>query len=100
MTGICFRARSTFKRVVTPKELMASLPVVEYKGDAGLRCVESFHSAVDAVLAPELAAFDAVLGVGVGDNLAAVGAADDLNPAHLVVGLVDLMLLSLQVAQV
>ena len=73
---------------------------MEYKGDAGLGRVEGFYSAVDAVLAPELAAFDAVLRVGVGDDLAAVGAADDLDPAHLVVGLVDLVLLGLWVAQV
>ena len=62
--------------------------------------MEGFYSAVDAVLAPELAAFDAVLGVGVSDDLAAVGAADDLDPAHLMIGLVDLMLLGLRIAQV
>ncbi len=62
--------------------------------------MEGFDSTVDAVFAPELAAFDAELGVGVRDDLAAVGAADDLNPSHLMVGLIDLMLLDLRVTQV
>ncbi len=73
---------------------------MDYKGDWGSRRVEGFDSSVDTVLAPELATFDAVLSVGIGDNLAAASAADDLDPAHLMAGLVDPMLLDLWVADV
>ncbi len=74
--------------------------LVEYKGDAGSGRVEGFDSTVYTVLAPELAAFGAVLSVRIGDDLAAAGATNDLDTAHLVGGLVVLVLLNLWVSYV
>jgi len=55
---------------------------------------------MNAVLAPELATFDAKLGVGVGDDLAAACTADYLDSAHLMAGLVELVLLNFRVTYV
>jgi len=62
--------------------------------------VKSLYSAVNAVLAPELATFDAKLGVGVGDDLAAACTADYLDSAHPMAGLVELVLLNFRVTYV
>ncbi len=81
MTGICFLTRSIFKETPRFVEVhLARLSIKEMLG--GVEALDACFG--DAVLAPELVSFGAVLGVAVGYYASAVSTSDDEDFTHLV----------------